>query len=92
MHNNDTIADGRADQACDLQEGLELPKLTESLYSLCIIHAAELHMVTSRQVYHNMLASFGMQDTALGGKVSVVWHALQEQPIGIMQSELIVDV
>lgn len=49
-------------------------------------------MVTSRQVYHNMLASFGMQDTALGGKVSVVWHALQEQPIGIMQSELIMDV
>ncbi len=82
MHNNDTIADGRADQACDLQEGLELPKLTESLYSLCIIHAAELHMVTSRQVYHNMLASFGMQDTALGGKVSVVCHDCKNNRLG----------
>lgn len=39
-------------------------------------------MVTSRQVYHNMLASFGMQDTALGGKVSVVCHDCKNNRLG----------
>ena len=77
-HSNDTVADGRADQACDLQDGLELSKLIKSLYSLCMIHTApEVHMVIGTQVYHNMLASFGMQDTTMGGKLSVLWHALQ---------------
>ncbi len=43
-----------------------------------MIHTVpEVHMVTGRQVYHIMLASFGMQDTTVGEKVSVLWHALQ---------------
>lgn len=41
---------GRADQASHLQDGLELANLADSLYSLCIIYAAELHVVISRQV------------------------------------------
>lgn len=40
-------------------------------------HTAEFYMVISRHMYRNMLASFGMQDTTIGGTVSILWHALQ---------------
>jgi hypothetical protein len=88
-HSNDTVADGRADQACDLQDGLELSKLIKSLYSLCMIHTApEVHMVIGRQVYHNMLASFGMQIQWEERSQSCGMHC-KDQQIGLLQFELI---